>query len=241
VAQCGLEERIGYPTQKPLALLERIIRTSSNPGDLVLDAFCGCGTTLEAAELLDRQWIGIDYSPTACRVMADRLEKRCKIKQSEALWKADRGFVVKGMPITVEQLAKMDPFDFQSWAIIAIDGYPNKKRVRDLGIDGKLYPATALMGAGKGAAGDQLDFTFDMYHPIQTKQVQRVGRPAIDEFETAMRRVNAHKGVYVAFGYSRDALKEIERFERIEGRIIVPMTVAEILEEQERERSRKLG
>jgi len=64
-AQAG--ERLGYPTQKPLALLERIINASSNPNDLVLDAFCGCGTALVAAENLGRQWIGLDISPTACR------------------------------------------------------------------------------------------------------------------------------------------------------------------------------
>ena len=67
------KERLGYPTQKPLALLERIIKASSKPNDIVLDAFCGCGTALEAAEHLGRQWIGIDVSPTACRVMAKRL------------------------------------------------------------------------------------------------------------------------------------------------------------------------
>ena len=67
------QERLGYPTQKPVALLERIIAASSNPNDIVLDAFCGCGTALVAAQQLGRQWIGIDISPTACRVMAKRL------------------------------------------------------------------------------------------------------------------------------------------------------------------------
>ena len=71
----GSEERLGFPTQKPLALLERIIKASSNENDVILDAFCGCGTALIAAEKLKRQWIGIDISPTACRVMAKRLKK----------------------------------------------------------------------------------------------------------------------------------------------------------------------
>src|SRR5258706_8701063 len=65
-------ERLGYPTQKPLPLLSRIIEASSAKGDIVLDAFCGCGTALVAAQLLGRRWIGIDVSPTACRVMAKR-------------------------------------------------------------------------------------------------------------------------------------------------------------------------
>ena len=72
------KERLGYPTQKPLALLDRIVKASSKPNDIVLDAFCGCGTALEAAEHLGRQWIGIDISPTSCRVMAKRLRDRCQ-------------------------------------------------------------------------------------------------------------------------------------------------------------------
>ena len=73
-------ERLGYPTQKPLALLERIIKASSNPNDVVLDAFAGCGTTLEAAQGLGRQWVGMDVSPAACRLMAERLRERCGIE-----------------------------------------------------------------------------------------------------------------------------------------------------------------
>ena len=69
------QERLGYPTQKPLLLLERIIKSSSNPNDVVLDAFCGCGTALVAAEKNKRQWIGIDISPTAVKVNKQRLEE----------------------------------------------------------------------------------------------------------------------------------------------------------------------
>jgi hypothetical protein len=81
------KERLGYPTQKPLALLDRIIRASSNENDIVLDAFCGCGTALVAAQNLKRQWIGIDISPTACRVMAKRLRDVCGLPENETLWK----------------------------------------------------------------------------------------------------------------------------------------------------------
>jgi site-specific DNA-methyltransferase (adenine-specific) len=73
-------ERLGYPTQKPLALLERIVQASSNPNDIVLDAFCGCGTALEAAERLGRQWIGIDISPAAFQVTAQRLRDRNPVR-----------------------------------------------------------------------------------------------------------------------------------------------------------------
>jgi hypothetical protein len=75
-------ERLGYPTQKPLALLERIIKASSNPGDIVLDAFCGCGTTLVAARNLGRRFVGIDISPSSCNVMGGRLEQVCGLRQA---------------------------------------------------------------------------------------------------------------------------------------------------------------
>ena len=99
-------ERLGYPTQKPLALLDRIIKASSNPNDIVLDAFCGCGTALVAAENLGRQWIGIDVSPTACRVMAKRLRDVCKMKEDEKLWQIGRGFVVRDLPWTMKSCEK---------------------------------------------------------------------------------------------------------------------------------------
>lgn len=89
--------RVGYPTQKPLPLLERIIKASSNPGDIVLDAFCGCGTALVAAQRLGRRWIGIDISPTACRVMAERLEDDCGLRRGE-------DFYLRDMPLEVREL-----------------------------------------------------------------------------------------------------------------------------------------
>src|ERR1035441_8213058 len=107
-------ERLGYPTQKPLALLERIIQASSNENDIVLDAFCGCGTALVAAQNLKRQWIGIDISPTACRVMAKRLRDVCGLPESEPLWKAGRGFVVRDLPWSEEKLRAIPHFEFRS-------------------------------------------------------------------------------------------------------------------------------
>jgi site-specific DNA-methyltransferase (adenine-specific) len=75
----GSSERVGYPTQKPILLLDRIIRASSNPGDIVLDAFCGSGTTLVAAQKLDRRWIGIDDSQEACQIASGRLQRECAL------------------------------------------------------------------------------------------------------------------------------------------------------------------
>jgi len=136
-------ERLGYPTQKPLALLERIIKASSNENDIVLDAFCGCGTALVAAENLKRQWIGIDISPTACRVMAKRLRDVCGLPENQALWKAGRGYIVRDLPWSEEKLRTIPPFEFENWAVIALGGIPNKVQVGDMGVDGRIYPVSS--------------------------------------------------------------------------------------------------
>lgn len=221
-------ERMGYPTQKPLALLERIVKASSNENDIVLDAFCGCGTALVAAQNLKRQWIGIDISPTACRVMAKRLRDVCGLPEDEALWKIGRGFVVRDLPWTEEKLRAIPPFEFENWAVIALGGIPNKTQVGDKGIDGRIFPVGA---APETFGADELALEHRWY-PIQVKQKDRVGRPDIDAFETAMRRSKREKGFFVAFDYSEDALREIGRFFKDDHAIIVPLTVREILDEQ---------
>ncbi len=222
-------ERLGYPTQKPLKLLERILEISSNEGDIVLDAFCGCGTALVAAQNLKRQWIGIDISPTACRVMAKRLRDVCGLRESEKAWQAGRGFVVRDLPWTGEQLRKIPPFEFENWAVIALGGIPNKTKVGDKGIDGRIYPTTALPGPS-GPANGEFDF-MDIWYPIQVKQRDKVGSPDIRNFEGVMVTQERTKGFFVAFDYSQDALLEIDAFFRKTGKVIVPLTVQEILEE----------
>jgi hypothetical protein len=128
-----------------LPLLERIINTSSKENDIVLDAFCGCGTALVAAQKLKRQWIGIDISPTACRVMAKRLKKDCGLKEDEKLWEIGRGFVVRDLPKTEEELRKYPPFEFENWAVVALGGTKNARQVGDMGIDGRIYPVSAML------------------------------------------------------------------------------------------------
>ena len=208
--------RLGYPTQKPLKLLERVILTMSNEGDVVLDAFCGCGTTLEASALHKRQWIGVDLSPTACRVMAQRLEDRLGLKEGQ-------DFALRDMPKSPEQLRRMPHFEFENWAVVALGGIPNKVKVGDYGIDGRLYHADI----SKERRGDFLE-TLDVWYPIQVKQVDRAGRPDIDAFQTAMRRDKRSRGYVVAFGFSSDAIKEIKRAQD-DGLEILPITVDEIL------------
>ena len=224
-------ERLGYPTQKPLALLERIIAASSHENDLVLDAFCGCGTALVAAQKLKRQWIGIDISPTACRVMAKRLRSVCSLSESETQWKkTDRGFIVRDLPRSEEQLRKMPPFEFENWAVIALGGIPNKTQVGDLGIDGRIYPVSA-MPERRGKETGELEF-MDTWYPIQVKQTDKVGRPDIDAFAHAMQRKERKLGYFVGFAFTGDALFEIDRFRRTTGCEIKPLTVREILDEE---------
>ena len=225
--QAQSAERLGYPTQKPLALLDRIIKASSNENDIVLDAFCGCGTALVAAENLERQWVGIDISPTACRVMAKRLRNVCGVKEDEKLWRIGRGFVVRDLPWTIEKLRAIPPFEFENCAVIALGGKPNVAKVGDMGIDGRIYPVSATPKKKEG----ELEF-MDVWYPIQVKQKDKVGRPDIDSFEAVMIREDRNKGFFVSFYYSQDALSEIQSFFKKTGKSIVPFTVKDILEEQ---------
>ena len=129
----NLKERLGYPTQKPTALVERIIKSSSNEGDLVLDPFCGCGTTVHAAQNLNRHWIGIDICVNACKVIEERLRGHF-----DSLWD-DVEFI--GLPKTrddAKTLADLDKFRFERWAASLVDGMEANKRQRgDGGIDGR--------------------------------------------------------------------------------------------------------
>lgn len=126
------QERLGYPTQKPLALLERIIAMSSNEGDVVLDPFCGCGTTLHAAQASNRRWIGIDVAVQAMRVVEDRLKNSFP----------GVGYDVFGLPTSesgARWLAEHDPFKFEEWAVSVIGGMHSGKYRADGGIDGSFY------------------------------------------------------------------------------------------------------
>lgn len=228
--QGSAQESLGYPTQKPLKLLERILEISSDENDIVLDAFCGCGTALVASQKLKRQWIGIDVSPTACRVMAKRLRDVCGIKESEPLWLAGRGFVVRDLPWTEAKLRELPHFEFENWAVIALGGIPNKTQVGDKGIDGRIFPVSALENRRKATA-DELQLE-EKFYPIQVKQKDKVGRPDIDSFEAMMAREECQKGFFISFDYTSDAMTEVGRFFKQTGRVIVLLTVREILEEQ---------
>jgi DNA modification methylase len=123
--QSQSNERLGYPTQKPEALLERIITLTTNPTDVVLDPFCGCGTAIAVAHKLGRRWVGIDVSPTACKLMAKRMRML-----------GAKGVEPIGLPKTVSELKEIQPFEFQNWVFEKLHGRVNPRKVGDYGIDG---------------------------------------------------------------------------------------------------------
>lgn len=127
-------ERLGYPTQKPLALLERIIKASSNEGDVVLDPFCGCGTAVHAAQKLGRQWIGIDITHLAIALIEKRMRDAFP----------DIQFRVEGTPkdlASARDLMRRDPYQFQWWAcsLVGAQPYRGKRKGADKGIDGLIF------------------------------------------------------------------------------------------------------
>jgi site-specific DNA-methyltransferase (adenine-specific) len=174
------KERLGYPTQKPLALLERIIQASSREGDTVLDPFCGCGTAIVAAQKLNRRWIGIDITHLAIALIKYRLSDMFDLKEGV-------DYRVIGEPTTVSEaraLAQQDRDEFQKWAIGLIPrARPfQQKKGKDTGIDGILY------------------FQDDKSDPkkvvIQVKS-GRVGVKDIRDFRGVMEREKATLGLFV--------------------------------------------
>ncbi len=172
------KERLGYPTQKPLALLERIIQASSNPGDVVLDPFCGCGTAVVAAQKLGRQWIGIDITHLAIGLVKHRLEDAF----GDSLQ-----FQVIGEPTTLEEaasLAAQDKYQFQWWALGLVGARPAEgKKGADRGIDGRLYFHDDASGKTKQA--------------ILSVKGGHVNVPQVRDLIGVVERENAQMGVFI--------------------------------------------
>jgi site-specific DNA-methyltransferase (adenine-specific) len=146
------KEKLGYPTQKPVALLERIIRSSSNEGDVVLDPFCGCGTAVDAAQRLGRKWIGIDVTHLAVGVV----EQRMKVRHPGVIYD------VRGLPEDVASAAKLaaeDKFGFQAWAALKISARP-------MGLD--------AAGRAKRGADHGLDVVLSFAQDAEGKDIQNV-------------------------------------------------------------------
>jgi DNA modification methylase len=189
------KQRLGYPTQKPEALLERIIKASSNENDLILDPFCGCGTTIAVAEKIRRQWIGIDITYLAIDVIKKRLEKN-HIKENEH-------FKVYGEPKDVYsagQLAKQKPFQFEVWAVSQLNATPTVK-TGDKGIDGVInfIDYTKKDKIGKGI--------------ISVKGGQSINPAMVRDLKGTIQSQNADFGILITLekatrGMIEEAVKE---------------------------------
>jgi len=168
-------ERLGYPTQKPLALLDRIIAASSNEGDTVLDPFCGCGTTVDAAQRLKRRWIGIDITYIAIDLIEKRLRHTFGAEVCDS-------FEILGIPRDIggaQALFDRSPFDFERWAVSLINAQPNEKQVGDKGIDGVArFPLDTKSAVGKvlasvkGGKTVTPQFVRDLIGTIDTQEAQ---------------------------------------------------------------------
>ena len=174
------KERLGYPTQKPLALLERIISASSNEGDVVLDPFCGCGTALDAAEKLGRKWIGIDATHLAVNLIEQRMLDA----------HPDAAFTVVGRPESLagaEELARRDKHEFEKWIVPKLEGhlYEGGRKGADGGIDGFIYfrPDADARKTQKAI--------------LSVKGGENVGVGMIRDLHSTMEREKALAGVFI--------------------------------------------
>jgi site-specific DNA-methyltransferase (adenine-specific) len=178
------QERLGYPTQKPEALLERILKASSNEGDVVLDPFCGCGTTIQVAQKFNRRWVGIDITHLAIGLIKTRLDDAFghDIRKT---------YQVIGEPIDVtgaQQLADENKYQFQYWALGLVGARPIEaiKKGADRGIDGRLYFHDDRSGDSK-----QIIFSIKGGHNIGVSEVR--------DLIGVLQREKAEIGVYISF------------------------------------------
>ncbi len=198
-------EYMGYKTQKPVALLERIIACSTNEGDLVLDPFAGCGTTMEAAEKLNRRWIGIDIAiHSVKRVARKRLKDKLSLVEGV-------DFELDGVPKTIEgamDLWDRDKYHFQKWAVEQVDGFVSAKRTADGGIDGKLYfeipeeeNLQSMILEVKGGTNVGINVLRELKGVLDTNEALMAGlivmHPLSDAKKRNFRRFMADVGEYV--------------------------------------------
>lgn len=206
------KERMGYQTQKPEALLERILLASSNKGDIVLDPFCGCGTTIAVAQRLGRCWIGIDIEPLSCTVIQTRMYNTFGV--SVPLIDLEKTLTEDEAIDIVQQSHKMDPFEFQNWIVMVLGGRPNPKRSGDGGIDGWIKKPFGVLTDGD---------------PIQVKMSAKVGDPVVKLFAFNTMNEGRDHGVIVAYSFSSTAESTAKNIYEQHGIDIWLMTVRDML------------
>jgi hypothetical protein len=203
------KESIGYPTQKPFALLERIIKCASNEGDLILDPFMGGGTTIAVADKLNRKWIGIDQSAQAVKVTELRLHQQTDLFTSIYA----NSYTLQLHKYDYDTLRNKNAFEFESWIVGQFGGTSNPR----LGLDGKMPDNT----------------------PVQVKRSENVERNVVDNFKSAVERydkklfeknVAAQKpvGHIIAFSFGKGAVEEVARL-RLKDNIIIELVPVETI------------
>ncbi|MCL2485965.1 MAG: site-specific DNA-methyltransferase, partial [Endomicrobia bacterium] len=204
------DNNIGYPTQKPTKLLERIIKCASKEGDIVLDPFVGGGTTIVVADKLKRKWIGIDQSVAAIKVSDLRL------KNQQGLY--SEPYDLQLHTYNSISLRNKNPFEFETFIIKEFGGIPNIKQRNDFGLDGKMPDNT----------------------PIQVKGSDNIGRNVIDNFFAAVQRYDKKLfdkniengkpvGYIIAYSFSKTAVEEVARLKNKQRIIIELKKVNEII------------
>jgi DNA modification methylase len=204
------KERIGYPTQKPEKLLQRIIEMASNKGDFILDPFVGGGTTIAVADKLNRRWIGIDQSVQAIKVTELRLDKQRDLFSAP--------FTIQLHKYDYDTLRYKNAFEFESWIVQQFGGASNTKQRNDFGLDSKMPDNT----------------------PVQVKRSDNIGRNVIDNFLSAVKRADKKLydkniedkkpvGYIIAFSFGKGAVQEVARLKLEENIIIKLVTVEEIV------------
>jgi DNA modification methylase len=208
--QAHAKERIGYPTQKPEALIDRIIKMASHENDTILDPFVGGGTTITVADRLKRNWIGIDQSVQAIKISELRLQKQQDLFSPP--------FIVQLHKYDYDTLRYQDAFQFESFMIQQLGGIANSKQRSDLGLDGK---------------------TLDNI-PIQVKRSDNIGRNVIDNFQSACKRFDPDAfesrrnelkkiGILIAFSFGKGAIEEVARLRNKENIMIELLKVEDII------------
>ncbi|HEX5010277.1 MAG TPA: DNA methyltransferase [Planctomycetota bacterium] len=196
-------EKLGYKTQKPVTLLERVISVSSNEGDVVLDPFCGCGTTIHAAQVLKRRWIGIDVTALAIALIKNRLQHGTGAE-------AGKDYRVIGEPTTLADasvVAEDDPYQFQWWALGLLGARPaNPQKGADKGIDGRLFFHDDPKPGGETkqfiisvkAGGVTVSHVRDLRGVMEREQAEMGALISLEEPTGPMRKEAASAGFYTS-------------------------------------------
>lgn len=200
-------DRLGYPTQKPIELLDRIIRASTNKGDVVFDPFAGCGTTIYAAVKNERRWIGCDIAILAIKLVREILTDKYRLVENVH-------FEVDGIPASVEgaqELFRSDPFQFQHWLVERVGGFPMQKKVADKGIDGRIYFETRktlqeMILSVKGGKLRPADVR-DLRGVMEREKAPMAGLLSLHEPSKAMRTEAAEAGLFGLNGMSYPRLQ----------------------------------